>query len=72
MWEFAYDILGDDFCSIIVKELLIVPGTRGIAHSLWDGLLFLVGVWICEEWVEEPFMKISFKECLIMYIWGNL
>ena len=35
-------------------ELLLVPGTRGIAHSLWDGALFAVGVWLCRELHPTP------------------
>ena len=47
VWEVFFDVLGDGFCSVLAKELLFIPGTRAVAHSLLDGIIFVVGVWIC-------------------------
>ena len=43
-WEFAFDVLGESFCTVLCEPLLWVPGTRGVAHSIHDGVLFVVGV----------------------------
>ena len=73
VWEFGFDLMGDEFVSILVPKMLIIPGIRGISHSLWDGMLFSIGVWLCEDILEGPyFVKFSFKEIMIMFIWGNL
>ena len=72
-WEFAFDVLGDDFCSIKVPELLLIPGTRGIAHSLGDGILFSIGVWLARDLCKGPhFAKYNLKEFMIMFTWGQL
>jgi hypothetical protein len=73
VWEFAFDILGDSFCTILVPELLMIPGTRGIAHSLGDGVIFSIGVWLVRDLCPSPhFVKFDFKEFMIMFVWGQL
>jgi hypothetical protein len=72
-WEFTFDILGDDFCSINFKGLLVFPGTRGLSHALWDGSIFMIGYYLCIDLLKKPhFTQFSFKELMIMFIWGNL
>ena len=72
-WEFTFDVLGDDFCSIKVPELLLIPGTRGVAHSLGDGILFSIGVWLARDLCKGPhFANYNLKEFLIMFTWGQL
>ena len=44
-----------------------------ITHSLWDGGLFLFGVWlvliVCKK---SQFEKFSYRELIVMLIWGQL
>ncbi|MFX0097984.1 MAG: hypothetical protein ACFFCS_00265 [Candidatus Hodarchaeota archaeon] len=44
-----------------------------ITHTLWDGGLFLVGVWLVRRICKKPhFTKFSGKELAILVIWGQL
>ena len=71
-WEFAFDVLGDSFCTILCKPLLYIPGTRGIAHSIHDGVLFSIGVLLVRDLCEKPLSRFSWTELMIMLLWGNL
>ena len=44
-----------------------------ITHSLWDGGLFLAGVWFVHRFSKEPyFEKFKLSEFIILIIWGQL
>ena len=76
VWEVLFDVFGDGFCSILAEELLFVPGTRAVAHSLLDGVIFVVGVWLCRDLLGGKAYSVatsfSVKELAIMFLWGNL
>mmetsp|Transcript_5705 Transcript_5705/g.7486 ORF Transcript_5705/g.7486 Transcript_5705/m.7486 type:complete len:230 (+) Transcript_5705:90-779(+) len=71
-WEFGFDLLGDDFCSILIQQLR-TPGLRAVSHSFTDGLLFILGVGLVLEWCPKPhFSKWSGVEILMFLLWGNV
>jgi hypothetical protein len=44
-----------------------------ITHSLWDGGLFLLGVWFVLKICRTPqLVKFRFQELVILLIWGQL
>ncbi|MHA1729116.1 MAG: hypothetical protein ACTSWY_10330 [Promethearchaeota archaeon] len=44
-----------------------------ITHCLWDGGLFLIGVWLVHLLCKSPhFTKFNIKELVIQLIWGQL
>lgn len=70
--SFRFDVLGNDFCTVLIPELR-TPGVRAISHSLTDGLLFVLGLGLVEEWLPAPhYTKYSLMEFGIMFLWGNL
>jgi len=72
-WEFGFDLLGDEFCTILIPQLTLIPGERAVAHSLQDGLLFMIGYGLCLEWLPSPhFVKFNWFELGIMLWWGNI
>ena len=76
VWEVFFDVLGDGFCSVLAKELLFVPGTRAVAHSLLNGVIFVVGIWLCRDLLGGKGYSVassfSITELSIMFLWGNL
>ncbi|PKL38416.1 MAG: hypothetical protein CVV44_11050 [Spirochaetae bacterium HGW-Spirochaetae-1] len=44
-----------------------------ISHTLWDGGLFLLGVWLVNLFCEEPrFDVFKWKELLVLLVWGQV
>ena len=43
-----------------------------VSHSLWDGLLFLIGVWLVHRVCSKPvFGNFRWSELLVLLIWGQ-
>jgi hypothetical protein len=44
-----------------------------ISHTLWDGGLFLLGVWLVNLFCAEPlFSAFRWKELMILLVWGQV
>lgn len=44
-----------------------------ICHTLWDGAIFLVGVWLVQFCCKRPILtQFRWPELLIMVIWGQI
>ena len=44
-----------------------------ISHTLWDGGLFLLGVWLCHLICGPPlFARFRLKEFLVLIVWGQV
>ena len=82
----AWDILGDEFCSILVPGLQVF-GLRAILHSIGDlhfstlflqlvfkgdGVLFVIGVQLCRDLLPQPnFEQFAWSELAVMMVTGN-
>jgi hypothetical protein len=43
-----------------------------ISHSLWDGLIFVIGVWLVYRICSKPFFQnFRWSEMLVLLIWGQ-
>jgi hypothetical protein len=71
-WEFTFLLLGPEFLHSAVEWPFGLDGwPRKISHSIWDGGLFMVGVWLCLRWVKgRHFTKFNWQELSIMVVWG--
>ncbi len=44
-----------------------------VAHSLWDGMIFIIGVWLIYAIRgKQALRKFSFPELLVMLVWGQV
>ena len=71
-WEFTFLYLGPEFVHSVKEWPWGLGGwPRKVSHSLWDGGLFMVGVFICEKYLRGPlFKRFSSKELSIFLSWG--
>ena len=71
-WEFTFLFLGPEFLHGAVEWPWGLDGwPRKISHSIWDGAIFMFGVYICHRWLGgELFQRFDSKELGIMFGWG--
>jgi hypothetical protein len=71
-WEFTFLFLGDDFLhSVKIWPYGLNGWPRKLSHSIWDGGLFMVGIYLCEKYLKGPLFKSFNKdELLVMLSWG--
>ena len=71
-WEFTFLLLGDEFLhSVKVWPYGLSGWPRKLSHSIWDGGIFMVGVYFCEKYLKDPLFKSFNKnELFIMLSWG--
>jgi hypothetical protein len=71
-WEFTFLFLGPDFLHGAVEWPWGLDGwPRKISHSIWDGAIFMFGVYLCHRLLDgEIFQKFAWKELGIMFSWG--
>tara|TARA_B100000959_G_C14988871_1_gene626831 strand:- start:3323 stop:3895 length:573 start_codon:yes stop_codon:yes gene_type:complete len=72
IWEFTFLYLGPEFVHSVKEWPWGLGGwPRKISHSLWDGGLFMVGVFICEKYLKGPlFKQFESSELCIFLSWG--
>jgi len=47
-WEFTFHFLGDEFAYAVKQWPLGLSGwPKQLSHSIWDGGLFMFGIWLC-------------------------
>ena len=47
-WEFTFHFLGDEFAYAVKQWPLGLSGwPKKLSHSIWDGGLFMFGIWLC-------------------------
>ena len=71
-WEFTFLFLGPEFLHSVKEWPYGLGGwPRKLSHSIWDGGLFMVGIYFCKRYLPSPLFK-SFnkKELGIMLSWG--
>ena len=71
-WEFTFLYLGPDFVHSVKEWPLGLGGwPRKLSHSIWDGGLFMVGVFLCERYLKGPlFQRFELRELFILLSWG--
>ncbi|MBN2228290.1 MAG: hypothetical protein JW779_01780 [Candidatus Thorarchaeota archaeon] len=72
-WEFTFYFLGDSFAHATVEWPWGLSGwPKKLSHSIWDGGIFMVGVWFCLKLLgpESRFIKWNWREFSIMWSWG--
>ena len=57
-WEFTFLYLGPEFVHSVKEWPYGLGGwPRKVSHSIWDGGLFMVGVYLCEKYINEPLFQ---------------
>ena len=71
-WEFTFLFLGPDFLHSVKEWPFGLGGwPRKISHSIWDGGIFMVGIWMCIKYSKGiHFTRFSWDELSIMLSWG--
>ena len=71
-WEFTFLFLGPEFLHSVKEWPYGLGGwPRKLSHSIWDGGLFMVGIYFCERFLTDPlFRSFNKKELGIMLSWG--
>ncbi len=72
-WEFTFMFLGDDFAYAVNPWPFGLSGwPKKLAHSIWDGGLFMTGVLLCRSLLgrESRFLGWDWRELGIMEVWG--
>ena len=71
-WEFTFLFLGPEFLHSVKEWPYGLGGwPRKLSHSIWDGGLFMVGIYFCERFLADPlFRSFNNKELGIMLSWG--
>lgn len=77
VWELAFFFNGPLFSNQAVYQLQAAfplhPALQPLAHSVWDGALFLVGVGIVRLVCRAPcFQQFRFAELLVFMLWANI
>ncbi|MDP6878562.1 MAG: hypothetical protein QGI18_08185 [Candidatus Marinimicrobia bacterium] len=71
-WEFTFLFLGDEFLhSVKVWPYGLNGWPRKLSHSIWDGGIFMVGIYLCKKYLKGPLFTLFNKnELMIMLSWG--
>ncbi|MDG1525132.1 MAG: hypothetical protein P8Q90_03575 [Candidatus Thalassarchaeaceae archaeon] len=71
-WEFTFLFLGPEFLHGAVDWPWGLDGwPRKVSHSIWDGAIFMFGVYLCHLLLDgELFQRFESKELGIMWGWG--
>jgi hypothetical protein len=72
-WEFTFMALGTSFAYSVNPWPWGLSGwPKKLSHSIWDGGIFMVGVWLCRKLLSNRplFTKFDWRELSIMEIWG--
>ncbi|TFG12821.1 hypothetical protein EU537_08335 [Candidatus Thorarchaeota archaeon] len=72
-WEFTFMVLGPDFAYSVNPWPWGLSGwPKKLSHSIWDGGIFMVGVWLCRKLLSNRplFTQFDFRELSTMEIWG--
>ena len=67
-WEFTFLFLGPEFLHSVKEWPYGLGGwPRKLSHSIWDGGLFMVGIYFCKRYLPSPlFRSFNKKELGIM------
>ena len=75
IWEFTFLFLGPEFLHSIKEWPYGLGGwPRKLSHSIWDGVILMVGIYFGERFLPDPlFRSFNKKEAgIIRSILGNI
>lgn len=77
IWEIGFYLVGPEFSDnpayLILTELPFPLIVLPLVHTLWDGGLFLVGVWLIYLLLKPPHLtRFRWSELGIMVFWGQV
>ncbi|MBC2716067.1 MAG: hypothetical protein HF978_12235 [Desulfobacteraceae bacterium] len=75
-WEIPIFVLSGESTSVPIvtwtRPLIAHYLVFMISHSLWDGLIFVTGVWLVYRICRKPFFQhFRWSEMLVLLIWGQ-
>ncbi|TFF92641.1 hypothetical protein EU546_07345 [Candidatus Thorarchaeota archaeon] len=73
VWEFTFMLWGPGFAYSVNPWPFGLSGwPKKLSHSIWDGGIFMVGVWLCQKLIDRRplFTSFNWRELGIMEIWG--
>ena len=76
-WEIPIFVLSGESTSLPlvtwIRPLIAHYSVFMISHSLWDGLLFVIGVWLVHGSCRKPvFQRFRWPELAVLLIWGQV
>ena len=76
IWEMGFYLAGPEFSEnpayLILTKWPFHPVTLPLLHTLWDGGLFLVGVWLIFITCRPPHLtRFRWRELGILILWGQ-
>lgn len=76
-WEIPIFVLSGEATSIPIitwiQPLITHYLVFMVSHALWDGLIFVIGIWLVYRICHKPFLQhFRFSEMLIFLIWGQI
>lgn len=77
IWEIPIFVLSCESTSIPLvtwtRPLITHYFVFMISHALWDGLLFVIGIWLIYRICDKPyFQNFRWAEMLVLLIWGQV
>ena len=75
-WEIPIFVLSGESASVPIviwtRPLIAHYTVFMISHSLWDGLIFVIGIWLVYRICRKPiFQHFRWSEMLVFLIWGQ-
>lgn len=75
-WEIPIFVLSGESTSLPLvtwfRPLIAHYGVFMISHTLWDGLLFVIGIWLVYGICHKPvFQRFRWCEMMVLLIWGQ-
>ena len=76
-WEIPIFVLSGESTSIPlvrwIRPLIAHYSVFMISHALWDGLLFVIGVWLIYAVCRKPVLeRFRWSEMAVLLIWGQV
>lgn len=76
-WEIPIFVLSGEATSVPlvtwVRPLIAHYAVFMVSHSLWDGLLFVIGLWLVKAACRKPVLRaFRWSEMLVLLAWGQV
>jgi len=76
-WEIPIFVLSGESTSIPlvvwIRPLIVHYSVFMISHTLWDGLLFVIGIWLVRGICRKPvFERFRWPELIVLIVWGQV
>lgn len=76
VWELAFYLSGPRYSSDPAYQLFapfpIHPHLQPVLHSVWDGALFMIGLWLVRKVCRPPhLLRFRIQELFVMLLWGQ-